>query len=231
MAGSINVKHNGVWKSVNFGSQAVWVKHSGTWKEPSAVYVKHNSTWKKVYPVDSEAWTTSNLGTSSERKTLNDPPNLSTDPTYVYTNINSSNSPVRWSGRSNSEGQYVRTWGFGWSPVTTSGFSNGAITRLEVSLRAAWIQVPGSGEYFRIRVTPSGGSTKESANISGPTLTTYTYDYTISDWGLTDSEAAALHSGSGKVQVAALYNNSTGFAFQEVEIRDVKARIKYEYVS
>lgn len=233
MSGVINVKDGSTWKCLNFSSQKIWVKHSSTWKEPTAVYVKHSSTWKKVYPSDLTTDTASNFGTSAARETASNAPNLSTDGAYIYTNIlGPANEEVRWSGvgSGGNEGQYVRTWGFGWSPSLSAGFSYGAITRLKVTLEAqVKLGSIGAGDSYQIRVKPQKGSAKDSANLTTSNAV-YTFDYTVSSWGLSDADAGALHldpNTVNSIQVRAVYDHTGSDV--EVSIEDCKALLTYKY--
>lgn len=229
MAGVIHVKDDDNWKAVNFNGAKVWVKDAGVWKEPVGVYVKHSGTWKLVYPSTSESWTTSNRPTSVDRKTTSDPPNLTTDPSYQYTNLLSANSPVYWTGRaSGNTGQWVRGWDFGWSPGSTAGFGYGAVSRIEITFRAGAFYVVESGKIFRIETKPRQGIAVQTANLTTD-LTTYTFDKSVSAWGLTAEEAGALHtspSSADSIEVNAYYDNATG-AVQDIGLRDLKCRIKY----
>ncbi len=234
MAGVVHVKDGSTWKALNFGGQKIWVKHSSTWKEPTGVFVKHSGTWKKVYPSDLEAWTTSNRPTAASRQTTDNPPNLSSNPSYIYTNILNANGRVRWDDRAStasSFGQYIRVSDFNWSPASQAGFEYGAVTRVEVTVEAEYIDAPPSGGSFRIGVHPQGTSTyKQSANLTG-TNEVYTFDFTPAEWGISNADAGALHLNDNYFEVSALYNNATAGFDQETEIEDFQARIKYKYNS
>lgn len=228
MSGAVHVKDGSTWKCLNFSSQKIWVNDGGTWKEPSAVYVKDSAAWKKVYPSDLEGWTTANTCSSSVSQSSSNQPQL-------VSNAITSGGIVEWSGRQagTSVGEYVRAYDFGWSPVTDAGFSYGAITRLEITVKARYTGTAPS-TYVKIGVSPQQTSNTPSDYELSSALTlvntTFTFDLTVAGWGLSDADAGDLHldpTSNNSLQLVPAYN-TTGWDVT-VKADTFKARIKYKY--
>ena len=232
MTGVVHVKDGTTWKCLNFSSQKIWVKDAGTWKEPTGVYVKDAGSWKKVYPSDLEQWTTSNLPTnSSQDSDSGHSPNLATANEYL--NLRTADANVDWADGVGLDAQYVRGWSFGWSPTTSAGFAYGAVTRVEVTVQAEYINTPPAGETFDLSVGPQTATAKLTGTLTN-VLTTYTFDYTVAGWsGLTNAEAGALHtsaSSSNSIEAIPIYDDITApSSTAYVTIEDLKCRVKYKY--
>lgn len=231
MTGVVHVKDGSTWKCLNFNSQTIWVKDAGTWKEPTGVFVNHSGTWKKVYPSDLEAWTTANLPTNAEQDTSGTHlPTLATANEYL--NLLVADADVTWDdGNDSTPSAYVRGWDFNWSPLSSAGFGYGAVSRVEVSLQARYHNTPGGGVTYSLDVGPQKTTLKNTGSITG-SLTTYTLDYTVAGWGLTDSNAGQLHTSpdtTDSIEVSPDYSTASPSATAYIHIEDLKCRVKYWY--
>jgi hypothetical protein len=216
MTGVVHVKDSGSWKCVNFGGQHIWVNHSGTWKDPIGAYVKDGGTWKLVYPSLTETWTTAGYGD------LIDIGNDGVSPTVDVASTPLSNvttgAYIQWHTGSGL-GEWISVADFDWTPTTSAGFSYGAVSRVEVSFQAQC----SSGTHY-VKAGPQHATLKTTAAL-GTSWTTYTMDYTVAGWVLTDDEAGDLHltpSHTDSIKIQPLQGTS-GIVY----VKEIKARIKY----
>ena len=231
MSGVIVVNDGGTWKSPNFDGGAVYAKAGGVWESLAtagrAVFAKKSGVWEKVFPSASEAWTTSKLATTAaSNENVNYNPQLSTDPTYVYTKLLTAAAEARWEGYSVGPPHYtaegIDLSAYGWSPTTIAGFGYGAVSRLEVVATAKMNSSRSPADLMEIQ--PFAGSKKSAAMTTG--FVTYTYDYTTSAWGLANSAAGELHTANRRIRVSPYHFSPLS---KVTSVKDVKARIKYYY--
>ena len=219
MSAVLNVKDAGEWECMNFNGKDVHVKDGGVWVTPTTVRVKDGGAWVIVWPSTSTAWTTSNASTAVTAEATTAKPQL------TGYGVDSAS----WSGRSSSEGEGVQFSTFGWSPTTTVGFLRGAVAQLEVSFTAqSTAPPPGRFHYIRVRAV-TGYGTYQSTGALTTSSDTYTLQFPVATWNISDTQAGGIHLSDTKIRVTPKFDNATAGVDGHCSIGNLKARINYYY--
>ena len=232
MASVVYVNDGGTWKAMNFGVNKIHAKVAGVWEDMDVgsrkVYIKDAGAWMQAFPSDSITWTSYKTPTVADKESSG-VPNLSTDPSYIYTNIITASDPVGWKDRASLQsGQRVHGSDFEWSD-DIPGKGHGAITRVRVTLEGKYIDAPNPGNSIRTNVSFEGSTLGAASAAFTGAYAVLTFDSPLSGWGLTDEEAEAIYDATGYGWIAGLYDNASDSSDKESVIKGYQVGLQYQH--
>lgn len=237
MSGVVYIKHSNNWIACNFGNVNIYVKDAGVWTimTPSRiVHVKDADSWKQVYPSLSSSWTDYKTPGTAEAGGFSIPV-LSTDPSYLVSNLATASAEVRWEDRDddiNNLGQDALGSDFGWTDDIV-GAHFGAIKRMAVTLASRYVggKLPASQYRAGARSKDAGFVDNFTALLTG-SFVTYTLDYVmgLGGWEVIDPDKAGdIVDGAGRIGGSIAYNNATESSDKEASLKEFQVKLQYDH--